>query len=156
MIVPINEIDIVLEKKARGPWCLLPYPNHQKGCPNYGKKDSCPPFAKPFEELIGPPFYLVVVFFDLEAHVTRMKNLHPNWTDKQARCLLYWQGSVKKKLLDEALGFIEANEAKNLFLLRLPEANGVNVFKTCENVGIKIDRNPTKIVRKVMIIGTKK
>ena len=156
MIIPIIEENIILDSRARGLWCKLPYPNHKKGCPNYGKKKGCPPFSRPFHELVIPPFYLVVTTFDLEAHATRMKILHPDWSDKQARCLLYWQNSVRKKLLDKAKAFLKDQNSANLVLLELPEANGVDVFKTCKAVGIKIDRDPKKIVRKVMIIGTTK
>lgn len=156
MILPIEQEKIVLDDRARGPWCNLPYQNHPKGCPNYEKKIVCPPFSRPFHELVVQPFYLVVTTFDLEAHAIRMKSLHPTWSDKQARCLLYWQNSVRRKLLAEANAFIKGQNSANLFLLEIPEANGVNVFKTCKAVGIKIERNPKKIVRKVMLIGTKK
>ena len=38
-------------------------------------------------------------------------------------------------------------------ILEIPEANGVDIFKTCKNLGIILDRNPQKIIWKVMIIG---
>ncbi|MFC1486940.1 hypothetical protein ACFLRN_04540 [Thermoproteota archaeon] len=154
MIIQINEENIILDGRARGPWCMLPYPNHPRGCPNYGKKPKCPPFSKTLHELIVSPFYLVVWSFDLDSQANRMKKLHPKWSDKQARCLLYWQGSVRKKLLDEARTFINSKN-DNLVLLEIPEANGVDVFKTCNVVGIPLERKPKKLVRKVMLIGKK-
>lgn len=77
-----------------------------------------------------------------------MKKLHPNWSDRQARCLLYWQGSVRKKLKEEARAFIDSQD-KELILIETPKANGVNVFKTCENVNIILERNPKKLFGKL-------
>lgn len=154
MIMLIKEEDIVFDSRSRGAWCKLPYPNHEKGCPNYGKKQKCPPFSKNLHELIVPPFFLVLRDFDLEDQTDRMKKLHPNWSDRQARCLLYWQGSLRRKLIEEARTFINSQKDK-MVLLENPEANGVDVFKTCNAIGIILERNPKKNVRKVMLIGKK-
>ena len=44
VIIPLTEV--AYDPKARdGRWCMLPYPNHPKGCPNHGQKSHCPPFA---------------------------------------------------------------------------------------------------------------
>jgi hypothetical protein len=141
--------EVVIEPKARQ-WCKLPYPDHPKGCPNYGKRDTCPPKAEKFEKILNPPFYLVGVKFDLEAWANKLKEKHPNWSDRQARCCLYWQGKVRKVLK-------QACEHTNKFfhgkILYVPEGNGVDVFKTCEKVGIHLDRNPKKYVWKIAIIG---
>jgi len=155
MIIPLDKGDLVINFKAMGPWCRLPYPDHPKGCPNYGKKETCPPFSKPFYALVKPPFYLVIYNFDLEAQVLRMKKRHPEWSERQCRNLLYWQKGVTKKLREEANSFIQTNE-KDLILLKVPESNGVNLFLTCENIGIKLEKNPQKIVKKMMIIGHRK
>jgi len=154
MIIPLHEKDIVLDPRARGPWCKLPYPGHSRGCPNYGKKKTCPPQSKPFIYLVRPPFFLVARPFNLWAQATRMKKLHPSWSDRQCRNLLYWQKSIIKKLRDEANVFIKS-KGDDFILLEVPEANGVNVFKTCENVNILLERDPKKIVWKAMIIGKK-
>ena len=154
MIIRALKDQIVLDPRAMGPWCRLPYPNHPKGCPNYGKKQSCPPFSKPFFEIIEPPFHIVIVCFELETHAQKMKIKHPEWSDRQCRNLLYWQKSVVKKLKREANEFIKSQK-DDLVLLEVPEANGVHVFDTCNNVGVTLEREP-KIVRKIMIIGKRK
>jgi len=155
MIFEIDKNDLVLDRRAMGPWCRLPYPNHPKGCPNYDKKKACPPHSIFFNNIVEPPFFLVIHTFDLEAQSMRMKKRHPEWSDRQSRNLLYWQKGVMKKLKEEAKAFIESYDG-DLLLVEIPEANGVHVFKTCENVGIILDRNPRKIVRKIMIIGKRK
>jgi len=156
VIILLKIDDLVLDNRASGEWCRLSYIDHPKGCPNYGKKKKCPPYAKPFEDLIEPPYYIIVQEFDLEAQMKRMKKCHPDWTDRQCRNPRYWQGGVVKKLREEAYNFVESHPEENLMVLEIPEANGVHVFKTCRNIGITLDRNPQKIVRKVMIIGKKK
>ena len=155
MIIPLNKAHVSLDERARGKWCLLPYPNHPKGCPNYGKKQICPPFSKPFHEIIEPPFHIVIESFDLEAQAKKMKKKHPEWSDRQCRNLLYWQKGVVKRLKEKAKKFINSQN-EDFVLLEVPEANGVNVFKTCENVDIILERVPQRIIRKIMIIGTKK
>jgi len=155
LIIPLNKEHIILDERARGEWCLLPYPNHPKGCPNYGKKQICPPFSRPFQDIIEPPFYIVIESFDLEAQAKKMKKIHPEWSDRQCRNLLYWQKGVVKKLKEKADKFINAQD-ENLILIEVPEANGVNLFKTCENIGIILERSPRNIVRKIMMLGRKK
>ena len=111
MIINLQEKDVILDKRAKGPWCQLVYPNHPKGCPNYAKKRTCPPFSKAFEDLVEPPFYLVIQTFDLEAQARRMKGLHPEWSDKQCRNLLYWQKGLMKRLRTEAEEYDSMNAA---------------------------------------------
>lgn len=143
--------DVVIDLRARG-WCKLPYPNHPKGCPNFGKRESCPPKASLFNDVVDPPFTLVGVKFNLGEWVKEMKEKHPKWSDRQARCCLYWQGKVRKRLREECKK-ITSNDNKILYC---PEATGVHVFKTCETIGIKLERNPQDVVWKIAIIGRKR
>jgi hypothetical protein len=84
-----------------------------------------------------------------------MKKKHPNWTENQCKNLLYWQKGLVKKLKDEAYEYAE-NLGSNYIVLEVPEANGVNVFQTCKNAGVILEKNPQKKIIKVMIIGKKK
>jgi len=132
-------------------WCRLPYPRHPKGCPNYGKKEGCPPQAKKVWSIIKAPYFLVGVCFNLKEHVQRMKRKHREWSDAQARCLLYWQPKVNKKLRHVAERF--SSQIPNSIVLYTPEANGVHVFKTCKEIGIVLERNPQNFVWKIALIG---
>lgn len=143
---------VVMDLRARD-WCKLPYPNHPRGCPNYGKKDGCPPQTPLFIDVIEPRL-LVAVKFDLGAWARRMKEKHPNWSDRQARCCLYWQGKVRK-ILREVCGYYSRRFGHDAIIYK-PEAMGVHVFATCATVGINLERNPQNIVYKVAIIGRKK
>jgi len=71
--------------------CKSPYPNHPRGCPNYGKKKGCPPKQKLFFDVFDCYFYLIFTEFDLGSHVSRLKKKHPKWTQRQLECCMYWQ-----------------------------------------------------------------
>ena len=143
---------LVINPKTRE-WCKLPYPGHTKGCPNYGKKDDCPPKAPMVDEVfdLSKPHWLIVEEFNLGEFAEKMKEKHPHWSDKQSRCLLYWQGSVRKKLR-LALEEFQEKMPDTIYTL-LPEAMGVNVFLTAKKVGIKIDKNPMGTVYKIALVG---
>jgi len=93
VVKPLEKI--IYNLKSRG-WCKLPYPGHPRGCPNYGKRDICPPKAPLIMDVPDPPFILVGVSFDLGAWAKKLKKKHPHWSDKKARCCLYWQGKVRR------------------------------------------------------------
>lgn len=149
---------IVWDQKARdGTYCRLPYPNHPKGCPNYPKCiEENPP--REHIERTGAKWYAVIEEFDLKAHAEAMKLKHPNWSERQCRCLLYWQGSVRKRLKYKAEGYEiklfwdELHRKGKTAILECPEANGIDMFATMANVGISLQRNPD-LVRKIMLIG---
>lgn len=43
--------ELVIDMHARD-WCLIPYLGHKNGCPNYGQKKTCPPFAPMIESFV--------------------------------------------------------------------------------------------------------
>ena len=149
MKIIIKELKEIVATDCTKEWCKLPYPNHKKGCPNYGKKD-CPPKADFFKNIIKSPFKLVAVNFNLEEHAKKIKEKHPNWSDRKARCVLYWQKKIDKKLKQEC----EKIKDDNIILYR-PEAHGVNLFATCKSIGLILERNPKKYVWKMAILGKK-
>lgn len=141
---------LVVDKRARE-WCKLPYPNHPKGCPNYDKKANCPPQSYSIEEVYDfiCPCWFVIIEFDLKAQAERMKSKHPNWTERQCRCLLYWQGGVNKRLKQEVI--VEARKRK-AHISMTPEAMGINVIKTLQLLGVAIEAKPTVKVYKAGLL----
>lgn len=132
-IIPVKEL--VVDKRVRG-YCGKKYPNHPKGCPNIGKKDTCPPKAPMIEDFmdINRPMWLVVERFDLLAQERRMLEKHPGWSKRQARNCLYWQSLNRKKCrikADEALEILGAD-----IWTMCPEAMGVHVYETGAKSGI--------------------
>lgn len=150
IIQDLKEVDINTNSKE---WCRLPYPSHKKGCPNYGK-EGCPPNIPDFNDIVNPPFKLVAVKFDLKEHAKKMKEKHPDWSERKARCVLYWQKKLNKKLREESEKI--ASEIKNSKIVHRPEAYGVNLFTTCRKFGLKLKKNPQETVWKMTIIGITK
>lgn len=150
-IVPVKKL--VISKKT-GKWCKLPYPNHPKGCPNYGKTERCPPQAPLVNHYfnISRPLYLVHSEFDLSAHITNMKIQHPSWSELQARCVLYWQSKSRKQMkarVTEAMKILKTDR-----FTACPEAMGVNVFATALKSGLQLDKTRSiKICRHISLIG---
>ena len=147
-MVLTNKLRINL--KARD-WCRLPYPDHPHGCPNYGKKDVCPPTAPLITDFIdvSDQVGLVYVRFDLEAWAAKMKKRHMNWSERQCRNLLYWQGAVNAYLYTKLLSFTPIDRIYTM----CPEAMGVNIISTLKRAGVPIELKPKKYVHKVALFG---
>jgi predicted metal-binding protein len=138
--------------------CPSPYPNHSKGCPNYGKRPTCPPRCPHLEEVynLTSGFTIVYVSLDFVAHRQKMKSRHPKWTQRQIDCCLYWQGSLNKKLKDEVFQLMRNRFPSSYKASFCPEAMGVNVTATMKNIGIELEWPPQNIVYKVAIIGQRR
>lgn len=150
-LIPIKKL--VLTPSA-GEWCRLPYPGHPKGCPNYGETDRCPPLAPHVTEVfdLEKPLYFVHSEFDLEAHAARMKEKHPNWSERQCRCVLYWQGTSRKQM-KERVELARWN-LRTTNDTACPEGLGVNVFATARLAGLDLERTrQIKTCRHVSMLG---
>jgi len=134
--------------------CKLPYPGHPSGCPNYGKKPDCPPQAPFVTDIldVNRKMYLVYSEFDLESHVRRMKEKHPDWSDRQLRNVIYWQGTSKSQLRHRALRVLSIVNADVAILKG--EAHGVNLYVTCSKSGLKLERiRDLRICHHVALVG---
>ena len=152
--IVVSQVEVVVDHSMRGK-CTLPYPGHKNGCPNFGKKSICPPKAPMIERVLNlaEPVWLVAVSFDLAAHVLRMGEKHPDWTMRQRANLLYWQGSVKKRLAEEAR--LQALAKGLPLIVGCPEACGVDMTATCSNAGILLEWPPVNTVWKAVLLGTR-
>lgn len=149
-IYSVKELVINYETRE---WCKLPYPDHPRGCPNYGKRDSCPPDAILIEDFVNVHnfLWLITIEFNLASHVQRMLGLHPKWSNRQARCVLYWQPRVNRELL-EATSQYSHMRGGSVYTL-CPEAMGVDVIETARKCGIPIKSHPTETVYKIALVG---
>lgn len=152
-IVRVN--NLVLDYRSRD-WCKLPYPDHPRGCPSYGKKWCCPPKIGTVEKYfdLDAPLWLSVVQFHLAEYADLMKLRHPHWSDRQARCLLYWQPKVNKYLESLTYNFTHGINRSARSATFCPEAMGVQVIKTAKGVGIPIVPRPKEVVYKIALIGS--
>lgn len=154
----LTPVTPVIQNSVRG-LCVRPYEGHKKGCPNFNDPKHahrCPPKAPFFAEHydLGQPVFAVINEFDLGAHMKRMKERNPGWTDRQLRCVLYWQGTARKQLkakIEAALATLPGYEAT-----WCPEGMGVNVTLTLKEAGIDLEWPPNKIARQVAFLAKPK
>ena len=152
MIIPLLNNHLVLDARARD-WCKMHYYNHPGGCPNYGKRNTCPPQAPMFQDFLATckPMLLVVVGFKLGEHIEIMREHHPDWTKYQLRCVLYWQNTPRKWLRNEIKNALQVYP--EMIATECPEAMGVNVIETAKRWYPDIKWTPTDIAYKVAICG---
>jgi len=158
-----EDVRLVMLDREPGELCRLPYPNHPKGCPNYGKKDLCPPRCPKLEAAfrMDQPFHLVWMRFDIGSHARRMKALHPEWSERQCYCCLYWQGTVRSRLRDLEDCFLNTLYDDGYYghpecvATQCAEAMGVNLTETMKlNCDIELEWPPKETVYKISLIGT--
>ena len=149
-LIPLSEV--VCDNRAwDGTWCTSPYLGHPHGCPNF---PNCPAMHEWFTNYGGKyQWYAVVEVFDMEAHIVTMKAKHPGWSLRQCMNPLYWQGGVRKRLREKAYRLDPKLSEWGHFFHPIPEASGVNVFETMAKVGIILERDVSKVVRKVAFVG---
>lgn len=156
---PLVQVIPVLDSRVRS-LCINPYEGHKKGCPNFGDakhSHRCPPGAPLFDNHfdLARPVYAVVNEFDLAAHMAKMARNNPTWTDRQLRCVLYWQGTARKQLKEKIVKGLSLCPA-GYDVTWCPEGMGVNVTATLEAVGIILEWPPKKIVRQVALLAARK
>ena len=138
--------------------CVRKYPNHPKGCPNFNKKTGCPPTLPRFEESflmdIRQPFYAIFNRFDFKAHCDRMRAKHPEWTQRQIECCLYWQGTARKKLREKIDAFVWKHP--HYSISHCPEGAGVNITETMKNAGIILEWPPVNYTYQIVLAGITK
>jgi len=150
----VYEVNRLVVTSRSGDWCKTPYPGHAKGCPNYGKSERCPPKAPRLEAYFNTSraLYLVHSEFDLTAHAKRMKHEHPWWSERQCRCVLYWQSRSRKQLAERV-----AIVMKDRGLDRVatcPEAMGLNVYATAHLAGLRLEKiHNLSTCRHVALVG---
>lgn len=148
----VVEVTPSLDPRIQG-LCRTPYPRHPKGCPNYGRKPGCPPGVPMFDSLYdcSQPVFAVVSSFDLGGHARAMMKRHPQWSEAQLYCLLYWQPRARKTHRKEVAEFLET--VNGYVSIPVPEAYGVNVTETLRRVGIDLEWPPRSVARQVSLVA---
>ena len=169
--MPWRQVVPAIDPKVRK-LCFKRYPGHPRGCPNYGKKKSCPPAAPLLGVVLdlARPVFAVWNAFDFGAHTSRMRAVHPGWTPRQVACCLYWQGTARKALCDElvthireqwavqctgyTLRSLEGSSGLGWRVVTCPEACGVNVTETMRRIGIELEWPPRTVAYQVALVGS--
>ena len=135
--------------------CTNPYPNHPKGCPNYGKKAGCPPQLPRIDQLlemdISQPIYAIFNKYDFKGHCDRMRAKHPKWSKRQVECCLYWQGTARKNLRERISAFTWKHP--HYSIIDCPEGAGVNITETMKMVGIELEWPPVNHTYQIALAG---
>ena len=139
----------------------MPY---QLVTPVFDPVDHCPPKVQLYSDIwqVDGPFYAIWSIFDLAVHVRHMRFRHPNWSERQLRNVLYWQGRARAKLRMQIL-FAREQLARDvpdieerLLAEMTPEALGVNVTATMKSIGIDLPWPPVDFVYHVALAGLRK
>jgi len=136
--------------------CVQPYPGHPKGCPKFNDGyPECPPHAPRFYDhfSVKHPVYAIINEFDMAAHVRKMRESHPTWSDRQTRNCLYWQKGARAELRKKIDTILGLEEFSGFVFTMCPEAMGVNVTWTLAEEGIILEWPPVNIARQVALIG---
>ena len=131
--------------------CAYPYPNHPKGCPNQEKCCSSPYFdiLEPFKY-----YYLLYLVFNYKKYKELRREEHPEWTENQTKCVLYWQNSLKRLIKDYLEDLYK--EGNHFYIIGCGsgfklsfqnkvfsmESMGINVFSTLKRNGIGFEVKP--------------
>jgi hypothetical protein len=158
--MPWAKVTPRIDPAVRG-LCRKPYPGHPGGCPNYSRKDGCPPGTRLLGDDIdlSRPVYAIYNAFPLGEHVAKMRARHPEWTNRQLRCCLYWQPRARKSLRHEIDEFFAETRRtmsvpRSWVVARCPEAQGVDMTATMGSAGIVLEWPPVNVAYQVVLIGS--
>ena len=154
MIRKVSREAIAFDPRAMGEWCQQPFPGYPNGCPSYGKRETCPPNTQPYYKLIDPPYYLVAQSMNLKEARQDEEKIPPRHREKQVQGYDHWFPILEQTVLEEAKKFI-LTQSEDYMVIICPSAVGIDIFQTCQNIGISLDKNPKGIFWKIAVLGKK-
>lgn len=145
-------VTVIIDPSVRD-LCFRPYAGHPRGCKNYGRKVGCPPQVKLYNEVYdtSSPIYAIVNEFDLAFHVSKMRERHPHWSERQLSNLLYWQKGARRVLKQKIVAALHS--LPEYHAETCPEGMGVNVTETMRKVGVILEWPPIHIARQIALLG---
>ena len=148
------QVELAVDPKVRA-LCARPYPNHPRGCPQPGNCPTCPPRGRLITDVLdlSQPTFVICTEFPLGEHVAKLKAKHPDWTQRQLACCLYWQPKARQNLLQAIKDFAKLHPS--LFITASPEAMGVNVTETMRRAGVQLEWPPVARTYQVAVAGTR-
>ncbi len=130
--------------------CRSPYYKHPVGCPNWARKDGCPPRTKPFLSVYQSTVYAAIARLDFGKYLELKAKLHPGWTDKALKNPRHWQGHLRAALKN----YLTPDRIPGGFeIVKNAEAMGINLFETCANAGFVLERDPKAFVCHVNLLA---
>jgi hypothetical protein len=149
----LGPTEVVCKPKGFDRWCTLPYPNHIAGCPNFGKRQDCPPEAPYFLDIYRSRAFVAFLCFDFEKYLEIKKQIHPDWTDKALRNPRHWQDHLRMVLKKSVADTLKMSELSDYEAVYNPEAMSVNVHATCQAVGLELEWPPQKKMHRLAFLA---
>lgn len=146
-------VPAVCQPRGFNRWCTLPYPDHKDGCPNFGKRADCPPFAPYFLDAYKPEVRIAFMRFDFEEYLKRKREIHPDWTERALVNPRHFQGHIVSKFKEFVRFQTETPEYKNYQAIYSPEAMGVNVHLTVRGAGVELEWPPRKEMYRIALLA---
>ena len=117
--------------------CRQAYYKHPKGCPNYNRRENCPPNTLHIFQQYDPlSIHILCVKFPFLEYISQKELLHPDWTVRALTNQRHWQGHLKgevRRYWEEIKGEYPLHK-----LIENPEGQGVNVQKTLKRYDINL------------------
>jgi hypothetical protein len=140
MFKEIDPKKIVIDKRFQG-ICRRPFYGHPHGCPNYGKKQGCPPINFLENEIFdfNREMFVIYTCFNIGEFAEKMRQTHPEW-EKFPRQLYNprrWQPTARKMHRLDIVSFLDQTNYLNVD--SFPEAKGVNITELMKQIGINLN-----------------
>lgn len=117
--------------------CLNPYYRHPKGCPNFHIKKGCPPEVLNISQQYDTEHLnMILLKFPFEQYISAKSRIHPQWPLRQLANPRHWQGHLRSTLY--RYWDTIKDEYPSFTLITGPEAMGINVGSTLENMNIPL------------------
>jgi len=117
--------------------CLNPYYRHPKGCPNFHIKKGCPPEVLNISQQYDTEHLnMILLKFPFEQYISAKSQIHPQWPLRQLANPRHWQGHLRSTLY--RYWDTIKDEYPSFTLITGPEAMGINVGSTLENMNIPL------------------
>jgi len=140
MIKKIDPLDLVYSGRIQG-LCTTPFYNHPRGCPNWGKKDGCPPGLPLIDRFFdfNSDMYVIYTKFPIGEFAEKMRIMHPEWSEhpRQWYNPRRWQGTARKEHRLEIDRFL--SRYPGFEVDKTPEGHGVNVTELMKLVGVELN-----------------
>ena len=146
-------VEVACQPRGFNRWCRLPYPGNPNGCPNFGKKDSCPPLTPYFLDIYKPHVFVAFMQFDFKEYLETKISLHSDWTERQLRNPWYFQSHLDSQLkhfVDSQLG---QPGFENFQAIYSSEAMGVNMHLTARRAGVELEWPPKKDMYRITLLS---
>ncbi len=118
--------------------CVQPYYNHKRGCPNFGKKEGCPPNLRHIsEEYDMDSIHILLLEFPFGEYFAQRKEVHPDWTNRALINPRHWQNHLRA-CLNREWENIQDDYPEHTFIYN-PEGQGVNIVETLRLNGIEME-----------------